>query len=72
VLTISFCNNGPTIPSDVLPHILEPFYTTKPSGSGLGLWVCYNLVQKYGGALNVRNLASDRGVAFDVTLPVVR
>jgi signal transduction histidine kinase len=71
-LTISFCNNGPTIPSDVLPHILEPFYTTKPSGGGLGLWVCYNLVQKYGGALSVRNLASDRGVAFDVTLPVVQ
>ncbi|MBM4459213.1 MAG: HAMP domain-containing histidine kinase [Chloroflexi bacterium] len=68
-LILSFCNNGPAIPPDVLPHVLEPFYTTKSYGSGLGLWVCYNILRKYGGALSVRNLADDQGVVFDLSLP---
>jgi signal transduction histidine kinase len=70
ILTLSFCNNGPAIPPSILPFVQEPFYTTKPSGSGLGLWICRNLLQEYGGALGLRNLSDDRGVVVEVTLPV--
>ncbi|MBM4458876.1 MAG: PAS domain S-box protein [Chloroflexi bacterium] len=67
---LTFTNDGPPIPDEVAPHIFEPFYTTKPSGTGLGLWVCQNLVRQSGGSLTARNLPDDSGVAFTVTLPV--
>lgn len=69
VLTLSFSNNGPAILPDVLPLVQEPFFTTKPSGSGLGLWICRNLLQEYGGALSLRNLSDERGVVVEVALP---
>jgi len=67
----SFTNNGPVIPSTVLPHILKPFYTTKSEGNGLGLWISHNLVRKHKGTLRVENLGAERGVRFTVTLPAI-
>ena len=64
---VSFTNNGPAIPDHVLPHIFEPFYTTKPDGNGLGLWVSHRLLQS-AGSLTVRNLEDGQGVVFDVRL----
>jgi signal transduction histidine kinase len=68
-VAISFTNNGPTIPPEVLPHIFEPFYTTKSEGSGLGLWVSHSLIQQHGGSLIAENLGSDQGVVFTINLP---
>ncbi|NJN92572.1 MAG: PAS domain S-box protein [Anaerolineales bacterium] len=67
---ISFVNNGPPIPSEVLPHIFEPFFTTKAQGSGLGLWVSYNLIQQHGGSLIATNLSDEQGVEFTIALPI--
>lgn len=49
ILTIS--NNGPKIPEDVLPTIFDPFVTTKKQGTGLGLFVCKEIIEKHGGTL---------------------
>ena len=49
ILTIS--NNGPKIPEDVLPTIFEPFVTTKKQGTGLGLFVCKEIIEKHDGTL---------------------
>ena len=58
------------IPEDKLPHIFEPFYSTKgeTKGTGLGLWVSLGIVQNHGRQLKVRS-RSARGTMFTVALP---
>ena len=53
-------------------RIFDPFFTTKGTvGTGLGLWVCKQLVEKNGGAIRVRSTIGEqrRGTTFSVTLP---
>jgi PAS domain S-box-containing protein len=66
---VSFMSNGPVIPPKDLPHIFEPFYTTKLEGSGLGLWVSYNLVEQYDGKIMAENLPDEQGVVFTISFP---
>jgi two-component system NtrC family sensor kinase len=64
-------DDGPGIPDDILPHIFEPFYTTKETGkgTGLGLSITYGLTKKLGGDITVRSHVG-RGTAFTITLPL--
>jgi signal transduction histidine kinase len=64
-------DNGPGIAPDVLPHIFEPFFSTKePSrGTGLGLSVSKEIVERHGGALRVE-AAAEGGARFVASLPV--
>jgi nitrogen fixation/metabolism regulation signal transduction histidine kinase len=50
-LSIHVANSGKPIPADVLPHIFVPFFTTKPSGSGVGLSVSRYIMRLHGGKL---------------------
>jgi signal transduction histidine kinase/CheY-like chemotaxis protein len=66
-------DDGPGIPSDVLAHIFEPFYTTKQgTGTGLGLWVSDTIVTKHGGTIDVSTSTDPKshGSTFEVILPV--
>ncbi|MBI5147229.1 MAG: HAMP domain-containing histidine kinase [Thaumarchaeota archaeon] len=54
-VSVKFTDSGPGIPEDVLPKIFEPLFTTKPTGTGLGLSSCKNIVESHGGAISVRN-----------------
>jgi len=68
-IRVSFTDNGPGIPPEVLPRIFEPFFTTKPrgEGTGLGLDICRRIVEKHQGRLEV---ASQPGqTTFHVFLP---
>jgi signal transduction histidine kinase len=71
-VVISFTSAGPAIPPDILPHIFDPFFTTKAEGSGLGLWICHNLIEQNQGSLTVQNLTEPPGVVFTVRLPLAR
>jgi GAF domain-containing protein/CheY-like chemotaxis protein len=70
-LIAEVADNGPGIPTEVLPRIFEPFFTTKRVGvgTGLGLSVSYGIIQQHGGRLSV---ASQPGrTVFTVELPAM-
>ena len=60
---ISISDYGSGIPADILPRIFDPYFTTKPSGSGLGLATANAIVSKHGGRLSVEsNIRGEHGV----------
>jgi two-component system, NtrC family, sensor kinase len=62
-------DTGVGIPPDVLPHIFEPFYTSRKDGCGLGLAICSNIVEKHNGRIDVES-TSGAGSTFTITLPI--
>jgi signal transduction histidine kinase len=62
---IEIADTGTGIPADVLPHVMEPFYTTKPEGkgTGLGLAICRRITQEHRGTLTI----TSKGVPGDGT-----
>jgi two-component system sensor histidine kinase PilS (NtrC family) len=70
-VSIEFENTGPAIPDDVLPHIFEPFYSTKEGGTGLGLAIVVRIVESHYGNVRVAS-AEGHGAVFSVVLPVYK
>jgi len=65
---ISIRDYGCGIPANVLPRIFDPYFTTKPAGSGLGLATAYAIIAKHGGSLSVESKPGD-GSVFMIDLP---
>jgi CheY-like chemotaxis protein len=61
-------DHGSGIPEDLLPHIFDPYFTTKNRGSGLGLATAYSIVKSHSGAITVDSVKG-RGSLFAVYLP---
>lgn len=70
MVAITVSDNGIGIPQDVLVKLGTPFYTTKASGTGLGLSVCYSIVQAHNGQLEVVSKVGE-GTSFTLKLPCV-
>lgn len=70
-LRISFLDHGQGVPAEALPHICEPFYTTKPpsKGTGLGLSISSQIIRKHGGTLRVASVYGEY-TQVDVDLPL--
>lgn len=65
-------DSGSGIDADAVPHLFEPFYSTKgPRGTGLGLAVCAEIVERYGGRIHVESRVG-RGTSMAVWLPEAR
>jgi len=69
-IVIQVRDDGSGIAPDVLPHIFEPFLTTKESGhgTGLGLAIARGVVERHKGRIEVESELG-RGTTFNVTLP---
>lgn len=65
--TIRVLDDGPGMPDEVRDRIYEPFYSTKPSGTGLGMSIVHSLVALHGGVIDLET--SPRGTRFDVWIP---
>jgi two-component system NtrC family sensor kinase len=61
-------DSGPGLPEDARARLFEPFYTTKPSGTGLGLAVSQGIVRAHGGAIEA-GAAPGGGATFTIRLP---
>jgi signal transduction histidine kinase len=70
---ITIADDGKGIPASSQPQIFEPFFTTKgTTGTGLGLWVGKQIIDKHHGTIRVRSTTQGarRGTVFSIVLPV--
>jgi signal transduction histidine kinase len=68
-MIIRFMDSGCGIPAQAIAHLFEPFFSTKHSGTGLGLAVSQEIVTAHGGQLTAVNNTNSPGATFIVTLP---
>ncbi|MEO7067828.1 MAG: response regulator [Rhodanobacter sp.] len=68
-LRISVIDSGPGMSPDTLSHLFQPFFTTKKTGTGLGLLSCKRIVSSHGGVMRVDSVPG-RGTRFDLYIPL--
>ena len=61
-------DNGSGMPADVLEHAFIPFFTTKPTGTGIGLSLCRQIVLKHGGTIHIDSIPG-KGTLITLKLP---
>ena len=70
VVEISIADTGRGISAQDLPRVLEPFFTTKAHGNGLGLSICRSILWEVGGTLSIQS-EPGRGTRVDIVVPQV-
>jgi two-component system NtrC family sensor kinase len=68
-LNVAIQDTGPGVNPEDVAKIFEPFYTTKATGTGLGLSVSYGIIQRHGGRIDVNGVPGE-GTTFSVSLPI--
>lgn len=68
-VVLSIADNGPGIEPGAVGRVFEPYFTTKPEGSGLGLAMVKNIVLLHGGSIDIQSRPGE-GTTFEIALPV--
>ncbi len=71
MVEIEIHNTGAHIPEEIFEHVLTPFVTTRPQGTGLGLPLANHWINRHGGSLRIRSQA-DLGTTVLISLPLRR
>lgn len=71
-IEVTIRDNGPGIPEEKRKRVFEPFFTTKTTGkgTGLGLWICYNIIEKLNGRIHLQSKEGG-GSTFTVEIPIL-
>ena len=69
-IVVAVADSGPGIDPENLERVFDAFYTTKPSGVGMGLSICRSIIEAHGGRLWA-DANEPRGAVFQFTLPNV-
>lgn len=67
-IIIKIHDDGPGMPSDIISKIFDPLFTTKQTGTGLGLTSCKTIIEQHGGHIDVES-AVGKGTTFIITIP---
>jgi signal transduction histidine kinase len=67
-ILVSFCDTGAGFAPELAQQIFDPFYTTKPHGTGMGLRISRSIIESHGGRMLAEG-AAERGAAFHLNLP---
>lgn len=70
MLRLSVADTGPGVAAEVLPKLFDIFFTTKASGTGLGLWLARRTLREHGGQIEAES-EPGKGTKFILTLPVI-
>ena len=65
---VAVCDSGIGLSADAMTRVFEAFYTTKPQGMGMGLWICRSIIEAHGGQLTAQP-NDDFGATFQFVLP---
>jgi two-component system NtrC family sensor kinase len=67
-LTIAFSDNGEGISKENLKRVFDSLFTTKAEGTGLGLWLCFSVIEQMNGTIKVESNLG-KGTTFTICLP---
>lgn len=67
-LYLSVENNGEMIPAEIVENLFQPFFTTKQNGTGIGLSICKNIIEKHQGTIHCDS--NEKRTRFIVSLPI--
>ncbi|MGG3466464.1 ATP-binding protein [Neobacillus pocheonensis] len=68
---LEISDNGKGIPTDELEKIFRPFFTSKETGTGLGLVICRRIINSFGGTIQI-NSKETIGTTVEITLPIIK
>lgn len=68
-VVVEFADTGTGIPAEQMERIFDPFFSTKPNGTGLGLFVSHGIIQGHSGSIEVES-AVGKGTTFVIRLPI--
>jgi signal transduction histidine kinase len=68
-IEIDIIDTGKGIPQEVLQDIYDPFFTTKQSGTGVGLSISLKIIEDHGGNINIKS-KQGKGTTMSLTLPI--
>jgi len=70
IVFVKISDSGPGIDKEILPKLFDKFIMGSPSGTGLRLYICKNIIESHGENIWAENNDENKGTTFAFTLPM--